>query len=126
MPAQDGTLLPLACALSSIAVIGSFHEDVLPNAGYAAWLANPIIVAAWFLYLADRRSAALISAILALGLMLTFLGVATVPISPKLRDVEIVSYGGGYWLWIASAGILVASVTVSNLSSSFQRVRPSR
>lgn len=67
MPAQDGTLLPLACALSSIAVIGSFHEDVLPNAGYAAWLANPIIVAAWFLYLADRRSAALISAIFCIG-----------------------------------------------------------
>lgn len=97
-------------------MIGSFHEEVLPNAGYAAWLANPIIVAAWFLYLADRRSAALISAILALGLMLTFLGVANVPIGPKLGEVEIISYGAGYWLWIASAGILVAGVSVSNLS----------
>lgn len=105
----------LICAFSSIAVIASFHEQVLPNAGYAAWLANPIIVAAWFFYLADRRSAALISAVLALGLTLTFLGVATVPLSDKLGAVEIISYGSGYWLWIASAGILVAGVSVSNL-----------
>jgi hypothetical protein len=94
-------------------VIGIFHEQVLPNAG--AWLANPIIVAAWFFYLGDTRSAALISAFLALGLTLTFLWVAEVPLSPKLGDLKIASYGTGYWLWIASAGILVAGVSVNLL-----------
>ena len=105
----------LICASASIGVIGIFHEQVLPNAGYVAWLANPIIVAAWFIYLGNRRSSALISAVLALGLTLTFLGVAEVPLSPKLGDVKIVSYGTGYWLWIASAGILVAGVSVNLL-----------
>ena len=66
-------LAALICAFSSITMVASFHEEVLPKAGYAAWLANPIIVAAWFLYLADKRSAAFISAFVALGLTLTFL-----------------------------------------------------
>lgn len=106
------------CALSSIAVIASFHEQVLPNAGYAAWLANPIVVAAWFFYRGNRRSAAMISAILASGLMLTFLGITTVPLSDKFGEVEIISYGSGYWLWIASAGILVAGASNLSLRSS--------
>jgi hypothetical protein len=102
----------LICASCSIGVVAIFHEQVFPNAGYVAWLANPIIVAAWFFYLSDKRSAALISAFLALGLTLMFLWVAEVPLSNKLGDVKIVSYGTGYWLWIASAGILVAGMTV--------------
>ncbi|MES5488337.1 hypothetical protein QMZ05_36825 [Bradyrhizobium sp. INPA03-11B] len=108
-------LAALICAFSSIAVVAGFHEQLLPNAGYAAWLANPIIATAWFLYLADKRSAALISAVLALGLTLTFLGVATVPLSDKFSELEIISYGSGYWLWIASAAILVAGVSAHNL-----------
>ena len=105
----------LICASSSIGVVAIFHEQVLPNAGYAAWLANPIIVVAWFFYLRDKRSAALISAVLALGLTLTFLWVADVPLSDKLSPVTIISYGSGYWLWIASAGILAAGVSVNLL-----------
>jgi hypothetical protein len=53
----------------------------------------------------------LISAVLALGLTLAFLSVAEVPLSEKLTPVEIISYGAGYWLWIASAAILVAGVS---------------
>jgi hypothetical protein len=53
----------------------------------------------------------LISAVSALGLTLTFLRVADVPLSDKLTPVEIISYGTGYWLWIASAGFLVAGVS---------------
>jgi hypothetical protein len=105
----------LICASSSIGVVAIFHEEVLPNAGYAAWLANPIIVAAWFFYLRNKRSAALISSVLALGLTLTFLWVAEVPLSDKLSSVKIISYGSGYWLWIASAGILVTGVSVNLL-----------
>jgi hypothetical protein len=85
------------------------------NAGYAAWFANPVIVAVWFLYLGDKRPAALILAALALGLMLTFLLVTDVPLSDKLTPVEIISYGTGYWLWIASAGILAAGASAEML-----------
>jgi hypothetical protein len=65
-------------------------------------------VTTWLLYLADKRPAALTSAVLAFGLTLTFLRVAHVPLGGKLTPVEIISYGTGYWVWIASAGILVA------------------
>jgi hypothetical protein len=85
------------------------------NAGYAAWPANPMIVAAWFLYLGDKRLAALILADLALGLTLTFLLVTDVPLSDKLTPVEVIAYGTGYLLWIASAGILVAGVSADML-----------
>jgi hypothetical protein len=101
-----------------IALSGDCDESALVcQAGYAAWLANPIIVAAWLFYLRDKRSAALISAVLALGLTLTFLWVADVPLSDKLSPVtvKIISYGSGYWLWIASAGILVAGVSINLL-----------
>jgi hypothetical protein len=103
----------LISALLAIGVMAIFPEEVLPNAGYVAWLANAIILAAWLFYLGDKRSAALISAVFALGLMLTFLSVTAVPLSDKLGDVKIVSYGSGYWLWIASAGILAAGVSVN-------------
>jgi hypothetical protein len=98
-------------ALFAIGVVATFPGTVLPNAGYAAWLANPIIVTTWFIYLAGKRPAALISAVSALGLTLTFLRVSDVPLSDKLTPVEIISYGSGYWLWIASAGVLVAGVS---------------
>jgi hypothetical protein len=85
------------------------------NAGYAAWFANPMIVAVWFLYLGGKRLAALIFAALALGLTLTFLRVAEVPLSDKLTPVEVIAYGTGYWLWIVSAGILVAGLSADML-----------
>jgi hypothetical protein len=93
------------------AILSIFLRVTPNNAGYVAWLANPIIVATWFLYLDGKRPAALISAVLALGLTLAFLSVAEVPLSEKLTPVEIISYGAGYWLWIASAAILVAGVS---------------
>jgi hypothetical protein len=92
---------------------------------YAAWLANPIIGFAWLLYLSDKRRAALISAVTALGLTLSFLRVdellgpptyAGVNI-PDFEEVPIMSYGAGYWLWIASAGILVAGMSADTLLS---------
>jgi hypothetical protein len=89
----------------------SVEVDATGAGGYAAWIANPIIMIAWFLYLCDKRSAALTSAVFALGLTLTFLRAAEVPLSDKLTPVNIVSYGTGYWLWIASAAILTAGVS---------------
>jgi len=37
--------------------------------------------------------------------------VVDVPLGDKLDPVKIISYGSGYWLWIASAGILMAGVS---------------
>lgn len=105
-------------AFVSFALIAGF-PTLLSNAGYAAWLANPMIVATWFLYLGERRPAALTSSVFALGLILAFLSVGDVPLDDKLDPVEIVSYGTGYWLWMASAGVLAAGVSADTLLRHF-------
>jgi hypothetical protein len=99
-------------AFVAIGLIAIFRVDGLLTPGDAAWIANPIMVTTWFLYLADKRRAALISAGLAAGLTLAFLSMAGVPMSDKLTPVDIISYGTGYWLWITSAGVLLAGVVV--------------
>lgn len=107
-------------ALYAVLVILVLLAPDAEAASYTAWLANPIIGATWLLYLCDKRHAALISSVTALGLALSFLQVKELLGPPtyegvNIPDVEmapIISYGIGYWLWIASAGILVAGVTV--------------
>ena len=80
--------------------------------GYAAWLANLGIAATWVLYLRDKQLAAQISAVISLGLTLSFLMVQEGPFGPKQLDpVPIVSYGIGYWLWVGSAAILAFGVS---------------
>ncbi len=85
------------------------------------WLANPILAVAWILYLRDRRGAALISAVAALALALCFVWVTSVlgpgPEGVNVADFEmrpIISYGIGYWLWVASAAVLVAGILAGN------------
>jgi hypothetical protein len=88
------------------------------------WLANPMMVVTWILYLRGHRSAAWTGALFALGLTLSFLLVESVlgpgPEGVNVEDFEmrkIVSYGLGYWLWVASAAVLVAGITVGNVAS---------
>ena|SRR5215471_198231 len=88
------------------------------------WLANPIMVVAWIRYLRGRWSAAWTSSLFALGLTLSFLLVESLlgpgPEGVNVEDFEmreIVSYGIGYWLWVASAAVLVVGVTVGNVAS---------
>jgi hypothetical protein len=112
----------LGAVIAGLVAIGlmSVDFDAAGAAGYAAWIANPIIVTAWLLYVGDKRQAALISAVTALALTLSFLQVKELLGSPPYRGVNIpdfetvpiISYGTGYWLWVASAGILVAGVIV--------------
>jgi hypothetical protein len=117
---------PLA-ALIAVSVIAGLVAldlklDTSRAAAYAAWLANPVIAITWLLYLRllylrEVRFVALISAVAALGLTLSFLWVKELPGPPpgvNVPDFEmmpIISYGIGYWLWVASAAILAAGVS---------------
>jgi len=96
--------------------IDSLHPNNSRHVGYAAWLANPVIAIAWILYVSDKQPAALISAVVSLGLTLSFLCVQDGPFGPKQLDpVPIISYGIGYWLWVASAAIVVAGMSADKL-----------
>jgi hypothetical protein len=106
----------IAAAIAGLCTIGlvSISPTLGPigypgSLGYAAWLANPVIAIAWILYLGDKQPSALISAIVSLGLTLSFLWIQEGPFGLKLHDaVPIVSYGIGYWLWVASAALLAS------------------
>ena len=99
-------------ALFAIGLISIPYTPIPDTVGYAAWLANPGIAVAWVFYLSDRQPAALISAVVSLGLTLSFLWVQDGPFGPKQLDpVPIISHGIGYWLWVASAAILVVGMS---------------
>jgi hypothetical protein len=106
----------LAAAIAALFTIGLISIPYIPipdTVGYAAWLANPGIAIAWIFYLSDKQPAALISAVVSVGLALSFLWVQDGPFGPKQLDpVPIISHGIGYWLWVASAAILVAGMSV--------------
>jgi hypothetical protein len=98
------------------------YFDNIGSLGYAAWLANPGLIATWVLYLCDKKPAALISAVISLGLTLSFLMVKGGPFGHKESDlVPVISYGIGYWLWITSAAILAAGICVDMCRSQDQR-----
>ena len=79
---------------------------------YVAWFANPLILATWHLYLRNAQVPSLVSAVLGLALALSFLLVETIPHFPRDGFFgSIYSYGIGYWLWIASAAILVVGMS---------------
>ena len=103
-----------AAAVAGLASLGLI--SVSPDtAGYTAWLANPVIVVAWLLYLRNVRRAALLSAVMAFGLALTFLLVEHFPGGPKLEMVDVVSFGAGYWLWIAAVAITTAGASADTI-----------
>jgi hypothetical protein len=104
-------------AVIAALVAGVLMLDYRDTGANAAWLANPIIAVTWILYLRDVRFAALISAATALGLTMCFLWVKYIPGPadglnvPDFEMHPIISYGIGYWLWVASAAVLVAGMS---------------
>jgi hypothetical protein len=101
------------------AAIAGFLTTVLMLAvgtlGWSAWLANPVLASAWVLALADRRRGALVAGLIALVWMLSALQIDRVPLGLKNEDVPILAWSAGYWLWVASAAILVAGISVGML-----------
>jgi hypothetical protein len=106
----------VAAVIAALLAVGLISTTPDSTAYYAAWLANPIIAITWLRYLRDVRLASLISAVFTLALTLSFLLVPDAPRHAFVTDVPqadmvpIISHGIGYWLWVASAAIMVAGV----------------
>jgi hypothetical protein len=95
-----------------------FGWSAIPHGG-VAWLANPVISLAW-VFLALRRldrSAGL--AALGLALMVSFLFVSSVASMYGETTESVVAYGFGYWLWVASAVVLLIGSLVAALPTKF-------
>jgi hypothetical protein len=70
------------------------------------WLANPILVASWFLQKRNNNTSLIFSGI-SLGLMLSFLLVNEIIANEAGTTSKVVFYGLGYWLWVLSSFIMV-------------------
>lgn len=88
--------------------------------GVTAWFANPAIITSWMYYLRSDIYKSLICAVAALVLMLYFLRVHWIPGGINLDLVVILSHGTGYWLWVASAAIMVVAVCSHSLLTAFR------
>jgi hypothetical protein len=76
-------------------------------AGYVEWLANPLLIISWMLALGGVRFHSAVTAWLSVCLMLAFLLRPDLKLPGGHPDATIVSYGPGYWLWLASALLMV-------------------
>jgi hypothetical protein len=107
----------VAVGLAVLGLVYVLPQEDRDTVLYDAWLANPIIAITWLLYLCDIRFAAMLSAVTAFGLTLSSLWVKYFPGPPigvNVPDFEmqpIISYGTGYWPWVASAAIMAAGVS---------------
>jgi len=75
--------------------------------GGAAWLANPVLFLAWFMFYSGRYWRAALLALIAAALILSFLSVKMVIASEATTYAKVIGYGPGYWLWLASALVLL-------------------
>ncbi|WP_176042717.1 hypothetical protein [Burkholderia stabilis] len=73
-------------------------------AGIYAWLANPLVLAAWLLTVKRHRTQAVVLAVLALLVGASFLTQHRILVN-EAGDVEPVHLDAiGYWCWLASFG----------------------
>ena len=89
--------------------------------GIPAWLANPLLIAAWVAYAKRKIQHSLVLSTAAAGFMLTFTLVAEMEIGSSGSAKTITSYGSGFYLWVFSA---VAQVFASSFPPKARQVSP--
>jgi hypothetical protein len=71
-----------------------------------------VLAAAWVFSLAGKNKIALLLGSLASALMLAFLFRQTIIASEAPTYAKIIGYGAGYWLWVTSGVLEMASGTI--------------
>ena len=96
-----------------------FIGDVGPFVALS-WFANPALVFAWAFLLGSGRRVAMVLAGLATALSLAFLAGRAVQISEGGGPSPITAHRAGYWLWLASMVVALASAWLT------PAIRPAR
>jgi hypothetical protein len=80
--------------------------------GFIAWLANPLLLMGWLLLAVRQRRSAAACAFAATVCAGSFLFCKTIVSDEAGHHSRITGYGLGYWLWLASAAVLLAASLV--------------
>ncbi|MBS2022113.1 MAG: hypothetical protein JST92_06855 [Deltaproteobacteria bacterium] len=114
----DSLAVLLTGGLGILAEFGTLSDHGLqyPVGATFTWLANPLLVLAWFFALRDRK-VALGLAVAASALSSSFLLFKHVIGSNAGQYTDIIGYAAGYWLWVASACVLALGLAVDTLRS---------
>jgi hypothetical protein len=75
--------------------------------GSIAWWANPVLLVSWITLSRTPKNPilSLVLSITALALMLSFLFAGDVIADEGGGRTAVISYGAGYWCWVASAAL---------------------
>lgn len=76
-------------------------------AGVPAWLANPLLIAAWVAYVRRMHRLSRILSVAAGGFMLSFTLESQIEVGTSGSLSAITSLGVGYYLWLSSAVVQV-------------------
>ena len=81
-------------------------------AGVYAWLANPLVAAAWVLTLNRRRGPAVVAAVLALLSGMSFLSLRQIMVNEGGTYEPVHLDAIGYWCWLASFGAALVAAAL--------------
>ena len=102
--------LPRDWAIGSELLISGWL-GLFAGASGLPWLANPLLMIAWLVYLIKQNVTSFLFSLSALSLMVSFLSVKGILRDEAGHYSQITGYGLGYWFWISSAfAILIANV----------------
>ena len=79
-----------------------------------SWFANPLLIVSWVLLLNNKINFSLISSFIAVLFCLSFLLFDKIALDEAVNYGEILGYGNGYWLWLASCfTVFIGSILIN-------------
>jgi len=92
---------------------------------YVAWFANPLLLLSVVLLLLNRSGMALATSAASVILATTTFLIHKAPFNEAGHMADVVGYGPGFYLWLASiSAILLASVLSITLSKAKHTITP--
>jgi len=104
---QDGYYIAGDDARAWSPAIGLFFLGWMGMADHGiAWIANPLMVLAWYFASNSKAGRAFVCSALALPIMTSFLLVKNILSDEGGGMSQVTGYGLGFWLWMVSAAVM--------------------
>lgn len=91
---------------SLLALLTGWLGVIMCHGPAISWLANPFLIISWVLFLTNSKYALLVS-LVTLCFMVSFLFLKKILVNEAGHYGTIIRYESGYWLWLASAVVMI-------------------